>query len=148
MRDGIERHIKNEIQIMRVIRHPNIVNLQDVFYSEHNLYLVLELATGGEPIHSAPVGDCLSHCNQHSGVLDCTAPGHLGDIFSVLCPEEGEGEPGPLPEKQARKYFQQLICALEYCHSKGICHRDIKPEVRLSVIAHEALRDVARRWSS
>jgi len=36
---------------MRVIRHPNIVNLQDVFYSEHNLYLVLELAEGGETSH-------------------------------------------------------------------------------------------------
>ena len=43
----IERHIKNEISIMRSINHPNIVNLQDVFYSSHNLYLVLELAKGG-----------------------------------------------------------------------------------------------------
>jgi serine/threonine-protein kinase SRK2 len=23
-------------------------------------------------------------------------------------------------------FFQQLICALEYCHSKGLVHRDIK----------------------
>jgi len=55
-----------------------------------------------------------------------TFPSATGDIFNLICPEDGE--PGPLTEKAARKYFQQLICALEYCHNKGICHRDIKPE--------------------
>lgn len=27
-----------------------------------------------------------------------------------------------------RKYFRQIIRALEYCKSKNIAHRDIKPE--------------------
>ncbi|KAI3904672.1 hypothetical protein MKW98_014852 [Papaver atlanticum] len=33
-----------------------------------------------------------------------------------------------LSEGEARKYFQQLIDAVDYCHSRGVYHRDLKPE--------------------
>ncbi|KAJ0985002.1 hypothetical protein J5N97_003358 [Dioscorea zingiberensis] len=33
-----------------------------------------------------------------------------------------------LAEKEARKYFQQLIDAVDYCHGRGVYHRDLKPE--------------------
>lgn len=35
---------------------------------------------------------------------------------------------GRLGEHEARKYFQQLINAVDYCHSRGVYHRDLKPE--------------------
>ncbi|CAL9010868.1 unnamed protein product [Prunus brigantina] len=35
---------------------------------------------------------------------------------------------GKLKEDVARKYFQQLISAIEFCHSRGVSHRDLKPE--------------------
>lgn len=35
---------------------------------------------------------------------------------------------GYLPETLARTYFHQLIDAIEYIHSKGVCHLDIKPD--------------------
>ena len=35
---------------------------------------------------------------------------------------------GPLPEAEARRYFQQLISAVAFCHARGVYHRDIKPE--------------------
>jgi serine/threonine protein kinase len=33
---------------------------------------------------------------------------------------------GRLKEDQARKCFQQLIDAVDYCHSRGVYHRDLK----------------------
>ncbi|XP_021890649.1 CBL-interacting serine/threonine-protein kinase 25-like [Carica papaya] len=35
---------------------------------------------------------------------------------------------GKLKEDEARKYFQQLISAVDFCHSRGVSHRDLKPE--------------------
>lgn len=31
-------------------------------------------------------------------------------------------------ENEARKVFKEILSAVEYMHSKGICHRDIKPQ--------------------
>ncbi|KAK2985781.1 hypothetical protein RJ640_012599 [Escallonia rubra] len=35
---------------------------------------------------------------------------------------------GKLREDLARGYFQQLISAVDFCHSRGVYHRDLKPE--------------------
>eukprot|EP01084_Bolivina_argentea_P104033 186328_1 len=35
---------------------------------------------------------------------------------------------GRFVESEARRYFQQIICAVQYCHYKKIVHRDLKPE--------------------
>ncbi|PKA53565.1 CBL-interacting protein kinase 23 [Apostasia shenzhenica] len=35
---------------------------------------------------------------------------------------------GRMQENEARKYFQQLISAVDYCHSRGVFHRDLKLE--------------------
>lgn len=34
----------------------------------------------------------------------------------------------PIPILQVKIYMYQLYRALAYCHSVGICHRDIKPQ--------------------
>ncbi|XP_067113404.1 serine/threonine-protein kinase Chk1 [Osmerus mordax] len=45
-----------------------------------------------------------------------------GELFDRIEPDVG------MPEKDAHRFFQQLIAAVEYLHSVGITHRDIKPE--------------------
>ncbi|CAH2034476.1 unnamed protein product [Thlaspi arvense] len=50
-----------------------------------------------------------------------------------------ESSNGRLKEDEARKYFQQLINAVDYCHSRGVYHRDLKPE-NLLLDANGALK--------
>ncbi|CAL5042032.1 unnamed protein product [Urochloa decumbens] len=83
--------IKREISIMKIVRHPNIVRLNEVLAGKTKIYIILELVTGGE-------------------------------LFDKIARH------GKLCENEARKYFQQLIDAIDYCHSKGVYHRDLKPE--------------------
>lgn len=35
---------------------------------------------------------------------------------------------GRMPENEARRFFQQIIAAVEYCHRHKVVHRDLKPE--------------------
>ncbi|KAI9497592.1 kinase-like domain-containing protein [Zychaea mexicana] len=90
---SVERAVKREIAVMKLIHHPNIMSLLDVIdlSDSPNLYLILEYVQGGE-------------------------------LFEYLVSQ------GRLPEPEARKYFQQIIFGLDYCHRHLICHRDLKPE--------------------
>ncbi|XP_067464193.1 serine/threonine-protein kinase Chk1 [Thunnus thynnus] len=45
-----------------------------------------------------------------------------GELFDRIEPDVG------MAEKDAHRFFQQLIGAVEYLHGVGITHRDIKPE--------------------
>lgn len=45
-----------------------------------------------------------------------------GELFDQIAKH------GRLKEDEARRYFQQLINAVDYCHSRGVYHRDLKPE--------------------
>lgn len=38
----------NEIYIMRMLQHPNIIKLYEVYEGDYHIYLVLELLKGGE----------------------------------------------------------------------------------------------------
>ncbi|KAL2236104.1 UNVERIFIED_CONTAM: CBL-interacting serine/threonine-protein kinase 25 [Sesamum indicum] len=82
--------IKREIAVMRLVRHPNIVELKEVMATKSKIFFVMEYVRGGA-------------------------------LFSKVAR-------GRLKEEAARKYFQQLISAVDFCHSRGVFHRDLKPE--------------------
>lgn len=90
MKVGMMDQIKREISVMRLVRHPNIVQLYEVIATKTKIYFVMEYVKGGE-------------------------------LFNKVCK-------GKLKEDVARKYFQQLVSAVDFCHSRGVYHRDLKPE--------------------
>lgn len=47
-----------------------------------------------------------------------------GELFDRIVEE------GRMSEPIARVYFQQLVDGVSYCHERGVCHRDLKPEAR------------------
>ncbi|GFS34810.1 SOS3-interacting protein 3 [Actinidia rufa] len=90
MKVGMTEQVKREISVMKMVQHPNIVELHEVMASKTNIYFAMELVRGGE-------------------------------LFSKVAK-------GRLREDAARNYFQQLISAVDFCHSRGVYHRDLKPE--------------------
>lgn len=45
-----------------------------------------------------------------------------GELFDYIV------QHGRMKEPEARRFFQQMLCAVEYCHRHKIVHRDLKPE--------------------
>uniref|UniRef100_A0A1I8HJU7 non-specific serine/threonine protein kinase n=1 Tax=Macrostomum lignano TaxID=282301 RepID=A0A1I8HJU7_9PLAT len=89
--ESVLQKVEREIAIMKLIEHPNVLGLFDVYDNKKFLYLVLEHVSGGE-------------------------------LFDYLVRK------GRLTPKEARRFFRQIISALDFCHKHCICHRDLKPE--------------------
>ncbi|TGO63269.1 hypothetical protein BCON_0014g00580 [Botryotinia convoluta] len=89
-----------ELQIMRIVRHPNIVELKAFYYSngerKDEVYLNLVQEFVPETVYRA---------SRYFNKMKTTMP-----IIEV------------------KLYIYQLFRALAYIHSQGICHRDIKPQ--------------------
>ncbi|KAK8098245.1 Sucrose non-fermenting protein kinase 1 [Apiospora kogelbergensis] len=45
-----------------------------------------------------------------------------GELFDYIVSH------GRMQEEKARRFFQQMLCAVEYCHRHKVVHRDLKPE--------------------
>ncbi|OAY64948.1 CBL-interacting protein kinase 32, partial [Ananas comosus] len=106
--------IKREIATMKLIKHPNVVRIYEVMGSKTKIFIVLEFVTGGElfdkikfKLQSVPLSSDLVTKRE----LSTMKVNH-----------------GRMREDEARRYFQQLINAVDYCHSRGVFHRDLKPE--------------------
>ncbi|KAM6957434.1 serine/threonine-protein kinase BRSK1 [Aplochiton taeniatus] len=89
--ESVLMKVEREIAILKLIEHPHVLKLHDVYENNKYLYLVLEHVSGGE-------------------------------LFDYLVKK------GRLTPKEARKFFRQIISALDFCHGHSICHRDLKPE--------------------
>jgi len=88
-----EENVKREIQMLKRLRHVNVIELFDVMHNEEKqkMYMIMEY--------------CASELQK---MLESSAEKKF-------------------PIWQAHGYFRQLIDGLEYLHSNGIVHKDIKP---------------------
>ncbi|XP_027871530.1 serine/threonine-protein kinase ULK3 [Xiphophorus couchianus] len=84
-------NLLTEIEILKTVRHPHIVQLKDFQWDAENIYLILEWCSGGD----------LSRFIRSRRIL---------------------------PESVARRFLQQMACALQFLHERNISHLDLKPQ--------------------
>jgi BR serine/threonine kinase len=83
LNESVLQKVEREIAIMKLIEHPHVLHLYDVYENKKYLYLLLEHVSGGE-------------------------------LFDYLVRK------GRLMAKEARKFFRQIISALDFCHAHNI----------------------------
>ncbi|XP_031424868.1 serine/threonine-protein kinase ULK3 isoform X1 [Clupea harengus] len=84
-------NLLTEIEILKTVRHPHIVQLKDFQWDNENIYLILEWCSGGD----------LSRFIRSRRIL---------------------------PERVARRFLQQIACALQFLNERNISHLDLKPQ--------------------
>lgn len=40
--------LKREMEVLKVCQHPNIIKMEDIFENQDNIFIVMELLTGGD----------------------------------------------------------------------------------------------------
>ena len=99
---GTRRHL-DEWELLRSLRgNPHVVSLLDVFETDEEIQLVLEYCQGGE-------------------------------LFDVIQGQRNQALASPdklcrYSEIKAAKIVSQMLTVLTELHSRGIVHRDVKPE--------------------
>ncbi|XP_031327737.1 testis-specific serine/threonine-protein kinase 4-like isoform X2 [Photinus pyralis] len=89
--DYLKKFLPREIEVVKGLKHPNLIRFLQAIETTHRVYIVMEYAENGS----------------------------LLDIIR---------RDSYIDEGRARKWFRQLLEAVDYCHERGVVHRDIKCE--------------------
>ncbi|KAK0799006.1 glycogen synthase kinase 3 [Friedmanniomyces endolithicus] len=114
-----DKRFKNrELQIMRIVRHPNIVELKAFYYSngdrvrDHDNLMGMQTALMEAQKDEVYLNLVLEFVPE----TVYRASRHFNKLKTTM------------PILEVKLYTYQLFRSLAYIHSQGICHRDIKPQ--------------------
>lgn len=129
-----EASVKKEVCIQKILSHPNILKFFGKRTQGSIEYIFLEYAAGGELFDRIGMHKYQGQSNKVT-LLIYSLTFYFSFLLSTthclkyaqqkkkyLEPDVG------MPVKEAQRYFNQILCGVEYLHLRGIAHRDLKPE--------------------
>lgn len=132
LRKNLVENVRNERNILATSDNPFVVRFFYSFQSRDNVYLVMEFSPGGD----------LFSLLRNMGALD-------EDIARKVIPHthpqthtHTHTHPPTHTPRPRVQYIAETVLALEYCHTNGVIHRDIKPDnLLISADGHVKLTD-------
>lgn len=125
---GVER----EVSILKLIRHPNVIQLIDVWANKENLCVFSSVLSVISPIPLGsfffptsllfPASSAPWQLTNSRNRYIITEYVEKGDMFQFI------NWNGPVREHEAMSFFRQLMDGMQFIHSLNLCHRDLKLE--------------------
>jgi len=129
---GIDK-LNNEINLMRRLFHRNVSILFEVIddSDEDSVVLVTEYMAGGAVMNYVPSRGVYQYSAFSAAILK-----GQGKVFGDTVLEASDLEfPRPMTNEECASLFCDLLEGVSFLHSKGICHRDLKPD---NLLVHES----------
>ena len=110
------RQLKDEALVAMQLVHPNIVQIRAFEENNGNPFIVMDYIDG------QTLDDYLADCCR-GALTQRRRDAEAGDggAASTRSPSGG------LPEEEVVRLLKPIAAALDYAHSKGVVHRDVKP---------------------
>ena len=129
LRRNLTRQLRKEILIMKQLKHSNVVQMQQVLANQTQLFVIVEYISRG---------DLLGELRKQGSCLSPTCVSSRMHVFAVfMCPFDCL-QPGKLSEDEARRYFRQIIEGIQYIHSQGVYHCDLKVGTSMCSVCRKA----------
>eukprot|EP00210_Caulerpa_lentillifera_P000745 g721.t1 len=126
----VAEHRKTGHQVAVKILNKNKIKSMDMEEKVHREIKILRLFMHPHIIRLYEVID------SPEDVYVITEYAPCGELFDYIV------EKGRLTEDEARRFFQQILSGVEYCHRNMVVHRDLKPEnLLLDVKQHVKIAD-------
>ena len=118
------RQLKDEALVAMQLVHPNLVQLRAFEENDGNPFLVMDYIDG------QTLDDYLADYNSRVELALNDADAAVGSrVPRDRIGRAGAPRPpqGGLPESDVLRILRPIAAALDYAHSKGVVHRDVKP---------------------
>ena len=108
---------RNEVAVLEMLDHPNVVRYHEAAVEDGALHIVMEYLPRGDL-----AGVLRGGGGDEGGTLEGTLEGGTLEEGTL----EGGTPPPPLPEREAMRYFAQIALGVAHLHDRGVLHRDLK----------------------